>query len=63
MFSDDEAKQYVTPEQGREEFPTGVGLWVYCAQCGEPLLVPEGGAPFCNGRDASGCASIPARLN
>lgn len=62
MFSDDEEKQYVTPEQGHKEFPTGVGVWTYCAQCGVPLIVPKGCAPFC-GRNASAYREIAARLN
>jgi hypothetical protein len=63
MIFEDDKKQYVTPEQSRKEFPTGVGIWTDCAQCGAPLIVPEHGAPFCNGLSASGCGSIPARLN
>lgn len=32
-------KRYVTPEEGRQLFPSGA-LWLSCTTCGAPLLVP-----------------------
>ncbi len=63
MFDDDTPKKYVTPEEGRKHFPSDAAIFICCVNCGRLLFLDIAMAPFCNGRDTSGCESPAHSLN
>jgi hypothetical protein len=53
-----EEKRYVTPQEGRNQFPGDIAVWTYCARCSAPILIPKDGSPFCSGI-AGACTEPP----
>ena len=55
LYDDDEPKRYVSPEEGRKEFPSGEAHFTCCVNCGALIFIDVSKAPFCNGRDTASC--------